>query len=168
MASPLTQFLPMRGFLPLANWITYLKRHPDQWFADFLQRGITYSFFIEVDRSVPLQPPPDNLPSAATNPQVVSSLIVNSSAPPWASVNEDISAELPTLHYIKVSQAAALISKCDPFIWWCLTPWDALLTCIKYQPWVHIQPVFSHSRFNQCSLAVSRLKQTQLVFSLPN
>ena len=146
----------MQGFLPLESWIPYLRQHPDQRLAAFLHRGITFGFRIGVDKSVPLEPPPDNLPSAAANPQAVTSLlqtdiemgrliaieqpaaatdevrcnpigvipkshqpgkfrlIVNLSAPPGASVNDAISANLSTLHYIKVSQAAALIAKCGP------------------------------------------------------
>ena len=63
------------SFLPIERWDFYLSCHPDQEFAEFLRRGITYGFRIGFNRATSLRPMSGNLSSVSQHPAVVDKYI---------------------------------------------------------------------------------------------
>ena len=64
-----------RSFAPAHQWAPYLNSHPDKLYARFLDRGLTYGFRIGFDRSKPLKPARQNLPSVKANSSAVNRYI---------------------------------------------------------------------------------------------
>ena len=66
---------PMSEFLPLHEWSPFFLSHPDQRFAAFMRRGISFGFRIGYDSKLQLRPPPGNFRSVVDNPDKVSRYI---------------------------------------------------------------------------------------------
>ena len=64
---------PIKDFLPLSVWEAYLSTHPDQTYADYMRRGISFGFRIGVDHRLisSLKQYNKNLKSVAAHPSVV-------------------------------------------------------------------------------------------------
>ena len=65
---PLSHGFSVAWVLPSGKWIPYLSCHPDQVFANYLQRGLVQGFKIGFDHSHPLWQSEDNYLSATRRP----------------------------------------------------------------------------------------------------